>query len=130
MEISKLNAEEALGDAERRSQFLALLAHELRNPLAPIRNAVQILRMSPDVSMGQHGRLLPMIERQLAHMARVLDDLLDVSRISNGDVELRKRSDRCGAGDAGRCRGESAAHRFDGLHPERVRRKRPNLELS
>lgn len=92
MEISKLNADEALVDAEGRSQFLALLAHELRNPLAPIRNAVQILRISPDVSMGQHGRLLPMMERQLAHMARVLDDLLDVSRISNGDVELRKET--------------------------------------
>jgi len=86
----KLKAEETLLDAERRSQFLALLAHELRNPLAPIRNAVHILRKSPDASMGQHGRLLPMMERQLAHMARLLDDLLDVSRIANGDIELRK----------------------------------------
>jgi len=86
----KLKAEETLRDAERRSQFLALLAHELRNPLAPIQNAVHILRKSPTVNMGQHDRLLPMMERQLAHMARLLDDLLDVSRIANVDIELRK----------------------------------------
>jgi len=86
----KLKAEEALRDGEKHSQFLALLAHELRNPLAPIRNAVHILRISPDVNMGRHGRLLPMMERQLAHMAQLLDDLLDVSRIAIGDIELRK----------------------------------------
>jgi signal transduction histidine kinase len=89
-EDQMMKAEATLHDPERRSQFLALLTHELRNPLAPIRNAVQILRMSPDASMGQHGRLLPMMERQLAHMARLLEDLLDVSRITNEDIELRK----------------------------------------
>jgi PAS domain S-box-containing protein len=82
--------EEALHEADRRKdQFLALLAHELRNPLAPIRNAVQILRMSPAAN-APTSQLLPMMERQLAHMARLLDDLLDVSRIANGMIELRK----------------------------------------
>jgi len=82
--------EEALHEADRRKdQFLALLAHELRNPLAPIRNAVQILRMSPTAN-APTTQLLPMMERQLAHMARLLDDLLDVSRIANGMIELRK----------------------------------------
>ena len=82
--------EEALLEADRRKdQFLALLAHELRNPLAPIRNAVQILRMSPAAN-APSSQLLPMMERQLAHMARLLDDLLDVSRIANGMIELRK----------------------------------------
>jgi len=82
--------EEALLEADRRKdQFLALLAHELRNPLAPIRNAVQILRMSPAANPTT-AQLLPMMERQLAHMARLLDDLLDVSRIANGMIELRK----------------------------------------
>src|SRR4051812_12219945 len=90
MEMSKLKVEETLFDADRHNQFLALLAHELRNPLAPILNAVQILRMSPDASKNQHNRLLPMMEQQLAHMARLLDNLLDVSRIANGTIELRK----------------------------------------
>jgi PAS domain S-box-containing protein len=88
---ARKNTEEALREADRRkNQFLALLAHELRNPLAPIRNAVQILRMAPAANAGRPGQLLPMMERQLAHMARLLDDLLDVSRIANGMIELRK----------------------------------------
>ncbi|NPC57809.1 sensor histidine kinase [Caenimonas soli] len=90
MELIDAKAAEVLRDAERCGQFLAVLAHELRNPLQPIRNAVQILSRSSDASMGRHGRLLPMMERQLAHMARLLDDLLDVSRIANGQIELRK----------------------------------------
>jgi PAS domain S-box-containing protein len=83
--------EEALHEANRRKdQFLALLAHELRNPLAPIRNAVQILRMSAVADTRPASQLLPMMERQLAHMARLLDDLLDVSLIANGRILLRK----------------------------------------
>jgi PAS domain S-box-containing protein len=83
--------EEALQEADRRKdQFLALLAHELRNPLAPIRNAVQIMRMSAVSGAPPANQLLPMMERQLAHMARLLDDLLDVSLIANGMIELRK----------------------------------------
>jgi PAS domain S-box-containing protein len=84
-------SEETLREADRRKdQFLALLAHELRNPLAPIRNAVQILRLSPAAQAMPASQLLPMMERQLAHMARLLDDLMDVSRIANGKIELRK----------------------------------------
>ena len=85
--------EEALQEADRRKdQFLALLAHELRNPLAPIRNAVQIMRMSAAAQTPPASQLLPMMERQLAHMARLLDDLLDVSLIANGMIELRRET--------------------------------------
>jgi signal transduction histidine kinase len=90
---ARRQSEDAMREADRRKdQFLALLAHELRNPLAPIRNAVQILRLSPAAQGSPTSQLLPMMERQLAHMARLLDDLLDVSRIANGKIELRKES--------------------------------------
>jgi PAS domain S-box-containing protein len=72
-----------------KDEFLAMLAHELRNPLAPIRNALHILKLS-----GANGEMVQqardMAERQVQHMARLLDDLLDVSRISRGRIELRK----------------------------------------
>lgn len=72
--------------AERgRDELLALLAHELRNPLAPVRTAVQILRMSPAGDSRPACELLPMMERQLAHVARVLEYILDVER----QIELR-----------------------------------------
>ena len=77
-----------LSEADRRKdEFLASLAHELRNPLAPIRTGVQILRMTGVESSSQ--TVLPMMERQLQHMTRLLDDLLDVSRISRGKIALR-----------------------------------------
>ena len=76
-----------LREADRRkNEFLASLAHELRNPLAPIRTGVEILRMSAAESRLQ--TVLPMMERQLEHMTRLLDDLLDVSRISRGKIAL------------------------------------------
>ncbi|MCI0462596.1 MAG: PAS domain S-box protein, partial [Gemmataceae bacterium] len=86
----KKRAEEALQEADRRKdEFLATLAHELRNPLAPIRNALHILRMS-----GSPGppaeRVLEMMDRQVNHMVRLVDDLLEVSRITRGKIELRK----------------------------------------
>jgi signal transduction histidine kinase/ActR/RegA family two-component response regulator len=79
-----------LTEAERRKdEFLATLAHELRNPLAPISNAVQMLKeigyTDPDLVENQE-----LIERQLQHMVRLLDDLLDVSRITSNKLELRK----------------------------------------
>ncbi|HET9469591.1 MAG TPA: PAS domain-containing sensor histidine kinase, partial [Usitatibacter sp.] len=74
----------------RKDQFLAILAHELRNPLAPVRNALAIFRQ-PGVSQEQRERAQQIAERQTEHMARLLDDLLDVSRITNGRVELKKR---------------------------------------
>jgi signal transduction histidine kinase/DNA-binding response OmpR family regulator len=73
----------------RKNEFLAMLAHELRNPLAPIRNAVQILRL-----LGLKEPMLvqsrDMIDRQVTHMARLIDDLLDMSRLSRGKILLRK----------------------------------------
>ncbi|HEV8577921.1 MAG TPA: PAS domain S-box protein [Thermoanaerobaculia bacterium] len=83
-------AEEMLKEADRRkNEFLATLAHELRNPLAPIRNAVQILLVKgpplPDLQWARQ-----VIDRQVRQMARLLDDLLDVSRISHGMLDLRK----------------------------------------
>ena len=81
--------EETLRDQDRRKdEFLATLAHELRNPLAPIRNGLQILRLAPD---GEDAlEIREMMERQLAHMVRLIDDLLDVSRISRGKFELKR----------------------------------------
>jgi CheY-like chemotaxis protein len=72
---------------QQKDQFLAVLAHELRNPLAPIRNAVQILRLSETGSPPP--RLWDMMERQIAHMVRLVDDLMEVSRITRGKIELR-----------------------------------------
>ena len=81
-------AEAALREADRRKdEFLATLAHELRNPLAPIRNAVRLLK--PDMPSTAQTQAREMIERQSAQMARLLDDLLDVSRITRSVIELR-----------------------------------------
>jgi PAS domain S-box-containing protein len=78
-----------LAEADRRKdEFLATLAHELRNPLAPIRNALQIIRLSPDRPARERAR--SMMERQLEQLVRLVDDLLDVNRINRGKLELRK----------------------------------------
>ncbi|MFA6164041.1 MAG: PAS domain S-box protein [Methylobacter sp.] len=82
-------AEEALQLADRRKdEFLAMLAHELRNPLAPIRNAVQLLKMKeasdPTLTWSRN-----VIDRQVTHLARLLDDLLDVARIMQGKITLK-----------------------------------------
>jgi signal transduction histidine kinase len=84
-------AEEALREADRKKdRFLATLAHELRNPLAPILTGVQVLKRKgandPDQAWSHD-----MIDRQVRHMARLLDDLLDVGRITNEKLELRKQ---------------------------------------
>ena len=73
--------------AKRREQFLAMLSHELRNPLAAVTNAVGVLRGSPPPDTFERCKLA--LERQSAHMKRLLDDLLDVSRITRGKFELR-----------------------------------------
>jgi signal transduction histidine kinase/CheY-like chemotaxis protein len=89
----RIASEEALRDADtRKDHFLALLSHEMRNPLAPIRNGIQVLRLAGPNSQTAHEALLPMMERQLAHITRLLDDLLDVNRIKRGTIELRKES--------------------------------------
>jgi PAS domain S-box-containing protein len=83
-------AEQALREADRRKdEFLALLAHELRNPLAPIRYALATTRKAGR-TLEQQKRAEEVIERQVAHMSRLLDDLLDVSRITHGTLELKK----------------------------------------
>jgi PAS domain S-box-containing protein len=85
--LRKLAAD--LSEAGRRKdEFLATLAHELRNPLAPIRNALQIIRLSPAPQAREQASAL--MERQLGQMVRLVDDLLDVSRISQGKLELRR----------------------------------------
>jgi PAS domain S-box-containing protein len=79
-----------LKEADRRKdEFLAMLAHELRNPLAPIYNAVRVMRLlGPEDGNMQWAR--DVIERQVQHMSRLVDDLLDVSRITRGKITLRK----------------------------------------
>jgi signal transduction histidine kinase len=78
-----------LREADRRKdQFLAMLAHELRNPLAPIRNAVAILKQLGPVE-PRIQRVREIIDRQVGHMAHLLDDLLDVSRITSSKIDLR-----------------------------------------
>jgi PAS domain S-box-containing protein len=82
-------AEEMVGADRRKDQFLAMLAHELRNPLAPIRNAVELMRQVETLDPSfQPSR--EMVERQVKHLARLVDDLLDVSRITQGSIRLRK----------------------------------------
>jgi PAS domain S-box-containing protein len=86
----RIQAELVLRDIDRRKdEFLAILAHELRNPLAPIRNSLHILRLSsPQDPVGE--RVGDMMERQVNHMVRLVDDLLEVSHITRGTIELRK----------------------------------------
>ncbi|MGJ0426107.1 PAS domain S-box protein [Methylocystis sp.] len=85
-------AESALQDADRRKdEFLATLAHELRNPLTPIRNAVHILKKKYGPQFPD-APLLDMVQRQVDHLVRLVDDLLEVSRISRGKVDLRKEN--------------------------------------
>ncbi len=90
LDISRLKAtEDALRDADRRKdEFLATLAHELRNPLTPIRHAVKLLGAAASEEKQQQWAR-EVIERQLQRMALILDDLLEVSRISRGRLELK-----------------------------------------
>ena len=75
--------------AHRKDEFLAMLAHELRNPLAPIRNALRIVQLSKGNEQAVQSAA-EMMERQIRHMVRLVDDLLDVSRISRGKIDLRR----------------------------------------
>jgi signal transduction histidine kinase len=86
----RTRVELALKEADRhKDEFLAMLAHELRNPLAPIHNAIQLMRRKPTAD-PLLGRSQDIIERQLAHLTRLVDDLLDVSRITRGKINLTK----------------------------------------
>jgi PAS domain S-box-containing protein len=90
-------AQQALLDADRRkNQFLAMLAHELRNPLTPIRNAAFVLGRL-DVNEPKLTWAQEVIERQVQHLSRLTDELLDVSRIAQGKIELRKEPIEAGA---------------------------------
>ncbi|ELX08828.1 autoinducer 2 sensor kinase/phosphatase LuxQ [Janthinobacterium sp. HH01] len=93
--IERIEVEEALRSSEkalregarRKDEFLAVLAHELRNPLAPIRTGIDLLKKAMHEPIV--ARLQPMMERQTSHMVRLIDDLLDVSRITSGKVVLQ-----------------------------------------
>jgi PAS domain S-box-containing protein len=84
-------AEEQLRQADqRKNEFLAILAHELRNPLAPLRNGLHILKLRSDADPTV-SQTVSMMDRQMTHLVRLVDDLLDVSRITRGKLELRRR---------------------------------------
>ena len=81
-------SEQQLREADqRKDEFLALLAHELRNPLAPIRTGLELIRLSGD-RPATVRRVRSMMERQVGHMVRLVDDLLDVSRITSGGARF------------------------------------------
>ncbi|MDC0716237.1 ATP-binding protein [Nannocystis bainbridge] len=81
---------EQLRDADRKKDdFIALLAHELRNPLAPIRTGLQVMHLAGD-NLDVAARARAMMDRQLSHMVRLIDDLMDVSRISRNKLDLRR----------------------------------------
>jgi signal transduction histidine kinase/ActR/RegA family two-component response regulator len=83
-------SEAELREADRRKdEFLAMLAHELRNPLAPIRTGLELIRLAGDTP-GAVERVRSTMERQVGHMVRLIDDLLDVSRITAGKIELQR----------------------------------------
>ncbi|MBC5781493.1 PAS domain-containing protein [Ramlibacter sp. USB13] len=112
-------AEEALRSAARmKDEFLATLAHELRNPLAPLRTGLEILRRGkPGSAPVEQARA--MMERQLGHMVRLVDDLLDISRISRGHIEIRHDPVEVGT---------VVAHAVEGSR-QLVESKRHTLEL-
>ena len=86
----RARVEEQLREADRRKDdFLAMLAHELRNPLAPVLTAVQLMERKQQAGLGTE-RERDVVERQVHHMRRLVDDLLDVSRVTRGKIQLRK----------------------------------------
>ena len=108
-QTDKQRAEDALRQADRRKdEFLAMLGHELRNPLAPIRNALFLMKLRGSRDPADAERLRAMMDRQITHIARLVDDLLDVSRITQGKFELRTE-----AVDVR----ETVANALDGVRP-------------
>ncbi len=81
--------EQLRDDSARKDEFLAMLAHELRNPLAPIRTGLELIRRGGDSEVAI-ARVRAMMERQVGHMVRLIDDLLDVSRITSGKIALQR----------------------------------------
>lgn len=88
-ELSEANAQLA-ESARRKDQFLAMLAHELRNPLAPVMNGLELLRLS-QADQGTLDRAREMMERQIRHLTRLVDDLLDISRLTHGKIPIRRQ---------------------------------------
>jgi signal transduction histidine kinase/CheY-like chemotaxis protein len=86
--------EEAMAASRAKDEFLAMLGHELRNPLAPIRTALQLMSLRADASTARERQV---IERQVDHLVRLVDDLLDVSRITRGMIELHPETIEIGA---------------------------------
>ena len=86
-ELKKLNAQLSAAD-RRKDEFLATLSHELRNPLAPMRSALDILKLK--FGQGTDNRLLQAFDRQMRHMTRLVDDLMEVSRITQGRMQLQR----------------------------------------
>ena len=113
----------------RKDEFLATLAHELRNPLAPIRNALQRDASSPATDRRPWRRRATIIERQVAQMVRLVDDLLDVSRITRGKIELQQRAMSTidavvrSAVETGRPLIERRGHELDVALPDRAARR-------
>src|SRR5688572_8180972 len=132
VERERRDAEEALRDSQqqlrdadrRKDEFLAMLAHELRNPLAPIRTGLEVWRLAGKDETAA-GQVRLMMERQVAHMVRLIDDLLEVSRITSGKIHLQKeRADLHemvdAAIDANRDAIDTAHLRLDVQLPERA----------
>jgi PAS domain S-box-containing protein len=86
---ARKEVEQALRESDQaKDEFLAVLGHELRNPLAPLRTGLELLEQAP--RSPELDTLLPMMDRQLSHLVRLVDDLLDISRISRGAIELQR----------------------------------------
>ena len=124
--IERVRAMETLRETDRRkSEFLAVLAHELRNPLAPIRNGIDMLQLSAN-NPAAAARVRDMMARQVAHMVHLINDLLDVARVNNGKVVLQLepvdlRQVLLNAVEAGAAAMEAAHHAIDvDLPPEPV----------
>jgi signal transduction histidine kinase/ActR/RegA family two-component response regulator len=123
---ARVHAEVLAADLRRANQakdeFLAVLGHELRNPLAPVRNALEVLRIS-GATDPQTLRMHEIMGRQVKHLARLVDDLLDVSRITRGRVELRRETTELATLVAGAAEGlrtffEERGHRLEVSLPE------------
>jgi PAS domain S-box-containing protein len=120
--IERVRAEQALKEADRRKdEFLATLAHELRNPLAPISNAIQLLRRADGPQPAD--RLVGIVERQVRQIVRLVDDLMEIARISRGKIELDRRPLALAgivrdAVEASRPQVERACHHIDVAVPD------------
>ncbi|WP_413672229.1 GAF domain-containing protein [Massilia cellulosiltytica] len=120
--IERVRAEQALKDADRRKdEFLATLAHELRNPLAPISNAIQLMRRAD--SRDAADRLTGIVERQVRQIVKLVDDLMEIARISRGKIELDRRALALAdivrdAVEASRPQIERAGHVLDVTEPD------------